>query len=107
MSLNELSLQATLRGHTAAITVVEFSPDGRFLASASDGGVVLIFSTSSWTPVCRFLDASPVSVLAWHKKKRYLLFCAHQSGDLHVLTMSNSMVGLRHLKHSQGPLIIG
>ncbi|KAF9643352.1 hypothetical protein BDM02DRAFT_3191787 [Thelephora ganbajun] len=59
MSSNELLLQTTLEGHTAAITVVEFSPDGRFLASTGDDGVVLIFSTSSWTPVCRFLDVSP------------------------------------------------
>ncbi|KAF9642820.1 WD40 repeat-like protein, partial [Thelephora ganbajun] len=87
----ELSLQTTLEGHTAAITVVVFSPDGRFLASAGDDGIVLIFSTSSWTPVCRFLDVSPVSVLVWHQKSRYLLFCGHQSGDLHILTMSKSM----------------
>jgi WD40 repeat protein len=92
MSSNELFLTTTLEGHTATITAVEFSPDGRFLASAGDDGVMLIFSTSSWSPVCRFLDASPVSVLLWHKKKRYLLICGHQSGDLHILTMSTSMV---------------
>ena len=97
MSLNKLSSQTTLEGHTAAITVMEFSADSRFLATAADNGAVLIFSTSSWTPVCRFLNVSPVSVLVWHQKRRYLLFCGHQSGDLHVLTMSKSMVRPRHL----------
>jgi WD40 repeat protein len=97
MSPDELSLQKTLEGHTAAITVVEFSPDGKFLASAGDDGAVLIFSTSSWTPMHRFVDVSPVSVLAWHQNRRYLLFCGHQSGDLHLLTMTKSMVRRRNL----------
>lgn len=92
MSSNGLPSQAILEGHTAAVTVVEFSADGRFLASAANNGVVLVFSTSSWAPVCRFLDVSPVNVLVWHKERQYLLFCGHQSGDLHVLTMSKSMV---------------
>ena len=96
MSTNEFSHQTVLDGHTAAVTALEFSPDGRFLASAGDDGVVLIFSTSSWMPVDRFVDVSPVSALAWHGKGRYLLFCGHQSGDLHVLTMSRSMVRARH-----------
>ena len=99
--MSELPLQTTLEGHTTAITVLEFSADGRFLASAADNGVVLIFSTSSWAPVCRFLDVSPVSALAWHPRKRYLLFCGHQSGDLHVLTMSKSMVRSRHFASSR------
>ena len=92
MSQNEFSPETTLEGHTATVTAVEFSPDGRFLASAGDDGVLLIFSTSSWSSVCRFLDASPVRLLAWHAKKRYLLFCCFQSGDLHILTMLKSMV---------------
>lgn len=92
MSPNEFLLQATLEGHIATVTTLEFSPDSRFLASAGDDGVLFIFSTSSWSPVCRFLGSSPVSVLAWHQKNRYLLFCGFQSGDLHVLTMSKSMV---------------
>ncbi|KAF9787389.1 WD40-repeat-containing domain protein [Thelephora terrestris] len=91
MSHDGPSLTTTLEGHTSAVTVVEFSPDGKFLASAGDDGVVLIFSTSSWTPMHRFLDVSPVTVLAWHQKRRYLLLCGHQSGDLHFLTMSKSM----------------
>lgn len=104
MSPNELSSQTTLEGHTAAVTVMEFSADGRFLATAADNGVILIFSTSSWTPVSQFLDVSPVSALAWHEKKCYLLFCGHQSGDLHILTMSKSMVRPHHLAYIRARL---
>ena len=94
MSPDGFSVHTTLDGHGATITAMEFSPDGRFLASAGDDGVVLIFSTLSWTPVCRFIDVSPVSVLRWHRKKDNLLFCGHRNGDLHVLTMSKSMVSI-------------
>jgi WD40 repeat protein len=100
MASNEFSLQTTLEGHTAVITALEFSPDAKFLASAGGDGAVLIFSTSSWTPVHRFLDVSPVTVLTWHKKRRYLLFCGHQSGDIHLLTMSKSMVRPSNLARS-------
>lgn len=93
MTSNEFLLTATLKGHTATITAVEFSPDGRFLASAGDDGAILIFSTSSWSPVCCFLDVSPASVLLWHEKKRYLLVSGHQSGDVHYFTISKLMVG--------------
>ena len=96
MSPDGFSVHTTLDGHGATITAMEFSPDGRFLASAGDDGVVLIFSTLSWTPECRFVDVSPVSVLRWHRKKDKLLFCGHRNGDLHVLTMSESMVSIHH-----------
>jgi len=100
MSPDGPSLHTTLDGHGAAVTAMEFSPDGRFLASAGDDGVVLVFSTLSWAPVCRFVDVSPVSVLRWHRKKEKLLFCGHRNGDLHVLTMSKSMVLIRHRAHA-------
>ncbi|KAF9643983.1 hypothetical protein BDM02DRAFT_3132050 [Thelephora ganbajun] len=69
MSPNELSPQTTLEGHTAAITAVEFSPDGRFLASAGDDGIVLIFSTSSWTPHPGMASKKPLPAFLWLSKQ--------------------------------------
>ena len=95
MSPPELSLQTVLEeSHTEAITALEFSPDGKFLASGGDDGAILVFSTSSWVPVKRYLDVSPVSVLMWDRRRRYLLLSGHQSGDVHVMTMDRSMVCL-------------
>ena len=93
MSPPDLSLQTILEeSHTEAITALEFSPDGKFLASGGDDGAIFVFSTSSWVPVKRYLDVSPVSVLVWDCRRRYLLLSGHQSGDVHVMTMDRSMV---------------
>lgn len=95
MSPTELSLHKILgESHTAAVTALDFSPDGKFLASGGDDGAIFIFSTSSWTPAKRYLDVSPVSVLVWVRERHYLLLSGHQSGDIHLVTMDRSLVSL-------------
>jgi len=88
----QYQLKATLPHHTDSIVVLQFSPRGDYLASASDNGVILIYCTSSWKPIRRFIDVSPVSVLLWHNKTRNVLLCGHRSGDLHLVDVSKSTV---------------
>lgn len=88
----EYTTKTILKGHTSSIVALEFSPDGKLLASGADNGVVLIFSTSSWMPLNHFVDTSPVSVMMWYVGRRYLLLCGHQSGDLHLLTLTGTVV---------------
>lgn len=85
-------LDVTLTGHVGTITALQFSPDCKFLASGSDHGVLLIFSTSSWRPLRRFIDASSITAIAWHDTERYLLLCGCESGDLHFLNLTASSV---------------
>ena len=92
MSEGEYSKEATLQSHISPIVALEFSPDGKLLASGANNGVMLIFSTSSWVPLGNFVNASPVSVMTWYVGKRYLLLCGHQSGDVHLLTFTGSVV---------------
>jgi WD40 repeat protein len=92
MSGSPYELETTLSHHTDSITVLQFSPNGDYLASGSDNGVVLIYCTSSWKPIRRFIDVSPVSVLLWHNKTRNILLCGHRSGDLHLVDISESTV---------------
>ena len=85
MATLRYSLDITLSsGHTNDITVLQFSPDGKFLASGSGDGVLLVFSTSTWEPVKRFVDVSSLNALVWHPVRPKTLICGYASGDVHT-----------------------
>lgn len=94
LPMGRYSLDITLpSGHTNGITALEFSPDGRFLASGSGDGVLLVFSTSTWKPVRRFVDASSVNALVWHPVMPKTLIAGYASGDVHTaLFASHNLV---------------
>ena len=77
--------ETSLRGHSASITVVSFSPDGRYLASASEDGVILVFSTATWVAKKRYADISPVSALIWHPTLSNTIICGCKDGDIVTL----------------------
>jgi WD40 repeat protein len=80
-------------GHSNSITALRFSPDGGFLASGSGDGVLMIFSTSMWKPVKRFVDASSVTAVVWHPTFPKTLICGYGSGDVHTMNFeSHSLV---------------
>ena len=85
-------LETTLSHHGGPITVLQFSSGGEYLASGSDNGVILVYSTSLWKPIRRFVDVSPVSVLLWHNKASHILLCGHRSGDLHLVDVNKGAV---------------
>lgn len=85
MATPRYSLGITLTsGHTNDITVLQFSPDGKFLASGSGDGVLMVFSTSTWKPVKRFVDVSSPNALVWHPVMPKTLICGYASGDIHT-----------------------
>jgi len=74
--------EATLSGHLATITTVAFSPDAQYLASASEDGVILVFSTRSWKPIRHFVDVSPPLALIWHPTFLNTIICGFKNGDV-------------------------
>lgn len=85
MVTSRYSLDITLpSGHANGITALQFSPDGKFLASGSGDGVLLVFSTSTWKPVKQFVDASSVSTLVWHPTIPKTIISGYASGDVHT-----------------------
>src|ERR1700753_150354 len=102
MATSQFSLDVTLpSGHTNGISALEFSPDGRFIASGSGDGVLLVFSTSTWKPVKQFVDASPISTLVWHPIIPKTVISGYASGDVHTTRFeSHSLV--MNIPHSLG-----
>lgn len=82
--------EETLGDHEDSVTTIEFSPDGRFMASGSEDGLLLIYSTIDWKPIRRFVDASPLTSLAWDLLSGRHLFCGFKSGDVHTIQFDPS-----------------
>lgn len=83
--MTKYKLSATLSGHRNTITALKFSCDGKYLATGSEDGTLLIFSTRTWQPVQHYVDASSVTAILWHPTHPNTLVCGFLSGD--VLTM--------------------
>ena len=79
-------------GHSNPITALQFSPDGRFLASGSSDGVLMVFSTSTWKPIKRFVDASSLTSVIWHPTFPKTLVCGYGSGDVHTVNFESHLL---------------
>jgi len=93
MAIPRYTLDTTLpTGHGNTITALQFSPDGRFLASGSGDGVLMVFSTSTWKPIKRFVDASPLTAVIWHPTFPKTLICGYGSGDVHTVNFESHLL---------------
>lgn len=72
----------TLSGHTSSITALRFSPDGDYLASGCESGVVLVTATESWETVQKVVNISPVTALQWDSTFPMTLVCGFASGAI-------------------------
>ena len=80
---------ATLPGHTASVRVLRFSPNGNYLASGGEDGLVLVFSTDSWELVARIVNVSPVAALMWHSTFPKTITCGFISGAVVTICLDS------------------
>jgi len=85
MSTCRYEYEKTIAGLKESIAALEFSPDGKTLASGCEDGSVTIFSTFDWKPLQRFIGVSPSTSLTWHPQAEGPLFCGFKNGDIHTL----------------------
>jgi WD40 repeat protein len=71
-----------LSGHTSSITALRFSPNGDYLASGCESGVILVTTTDSWETVQKVVNISPVTALQWDSTFPMTLVCGFASGAM-------------------------
>ncbi|KAF9641846.1 WD40 repeat-like protein, partial [Thelephora ganbajun] len=79
-------------GHSNSVVALQFSPDGKFLASGSGDGVLMVFSTSTWKPIKHYVDASPITAVIWHPTFSKTLICGYRSGDVHTVNFESHLL---------------
>ena len=82
--------EETLSEHESSITVLLFSPDGEYLASGSEDGIILVTATKSWEVEKRLVNVSPVTALLWDITFPMTLVCGFASGAILTVHIGQS-----------------
>lgn len=99
---NELQVRATLRGHTDTVSLLSFSPDGKYLASGSLDSTVTLWRTSpgeGWERSHVLTDLyGEIMSLLWHPSSLVLVASAEdaQSAMWNVTKGTLSMYFVGH-----------
>lgn len=92
MSTCRYEHETTITGLKESILALEFSPDGKLLASGCEDGNIRVFSTCDWKLLYTFADVSPSTSLTWHPRIEGLLFCGFKSGDVDAIQTNSPLV---------------
>jgi WD40 repeat protein len=105
--IEEMRLRdAPLTGHEGRILAVDFSPDGRWFASGSEEGVVLIWDVATWQPFAGRLDeaSSEIDDLAFSPDSS-LIAAGTEAGEIQVWQLTARFASpLSALRVADGPI---
>ena len=79
----------TLSGHTDSVRALHFSPNGDYLASGGDDGLILVFSTNSWEIIAKVVNVSPVTALMWNSAFPKTIVCGFLSGAVVTICLDS------------------
>lgn len=107
--LADRRIHSRIHGHNGGVRAVQFSPDGRKLASASNNGQVKLFDPDSGEILSTETNfPGPVYSLAFTPNGRELAAASwypfHQSGNIHILD-AKTLERKRVLRSEAGPVM--
>ncbi|KAF9790781.1 WD40-repeat-containing domain protein [Thelephora terrestris] len=79
------TLVGTLDGHKDSINATQFSPNGAYLASGGEDGLLLIHSINNWRPLLRFVDASPITSLMFKSQQDVRISLNETQDKIHCM----------------------
>lgn len=73
-AMSSFSVVFCLSGHTGSINALAFSPDGLYLASGADDGIIFVFELTAGREVYKLDALAPVTALLWSGEHIYAGF---------------------------------
>ncbi|MFP4528584.1 MAG: choice-of-anchor D domain-containing protein [Candidatus Kapaibacterium sp.] len=81
--------------HNGAVASIEYSPDGMYLASGGEDGILKIWKASDWSEYRKYQPpmAGKISTLSWSQSENdWRVAFAHTSGDVAVLEVTSQFI---------------
>jgi hypothetical protein len=96
----ELPRQLIYHGHSAPVTSVAWSPNAKFIASASADKTVLIWRATDGFPTYTFYGYQlPVTAAVWSQDNMCIASCGDADGTVQVWEAKNGHMDATHRRH--------
>lgn len=85
VEISSYACTSEIPGHEDSVNALAFSPEGIYLASGGDDGVLLVVDPTNGRIVHKLRFGNPVTTLLWHAHASYELFVGCGDGQVMVV----------------------